>query len=148
MVDSSEVAEKIFAYYVKRWRIEEWHRALKTCCGAEDPAHPNAERQKRLMAINMVIAWRVQLMVLFGREMPELPGDVLFSDNEIEVINRLAVKWRAPAPENLGDYVIYTARLGGYLNRKNDGPPGVEVLWKGLTKLIHIAMGFELSRRE
>jgi hypothetical protein len=27
--------------------------------------------------------------------------------------------------------MIIIARLGGYLNRKCDGPPGFECLWKG-----------------
>ena len=37
------------------------------------------------MAIKMVIGWRIQLMVQLGREVPDLPGDLLFSDGELRV---------------------------------------------------------------
>jgi len=147
-VDSPETAEKVFRCYVKRWRIEEWHRALKTCCGAEEPAHRNAERLKRVLAINMVLAWRVLLMMLLGREMPELPPHVLFADDQIEVLKLLAKKWRCPNPGNLQDYVILMARLGGYLNRKCDGPPGAEILWRSLITLTQMCMGFALAKLE
>jgi len=38
------------------------------------------------------------------------------------------------------------AKLGGYLNRENDGPPGNTVLWGGLSRLIDLHLGFELHR--
>jgi len=34
----------------------------------------------------------------------------------------------------LGEAVIIIAQRGGYLNRKCDGPPGFECLWKGYIK--------------
>lgn len=34
----------------------------------------------RAAAVNLVVAWRVFLMTLLGREQPGLPPDVLFSD--------------------------------------------------------------------
>jgi len=147
-VDSPETAEKVFRCYVKRWRIEEWHRALKTCCGAEEPANRTAERLKRLLAINMVLAWRVMLLMLLGREMPELPAGVLFADDQIKVLKLLAKKWRSPKPTNLQHYVILMARLGGYLNRKSDGPPGAEILWRSLIRLTNMCMGFALAQLE
>jgi hypothetical protein len=36
-------------------------------------AHDTAERIRRAIAINLVIAWRIMLMTLLGRETPELP---------------------------------------------------------------------------
>jgi len=109
-VDSPETAEKVFRHYVKRWRIEDWRRALKTCCGAEEPAHRNAERLKRLLAINMVLAWRVLVMMMLGREMPELPPGVLFADDQIEVLKLLPRKWRCPKPKYLQITIAITAK--------------------------------------
>jgi hypothetical protein len=34
----------------------------------------------------------------------------------------------------VGEAVIRIARLGGYLNRKCDGPAGFECLWRGYIK--------------
>ena len=65
---------------------------FKSGCCVEEAAHRTAERLKRVIAIDLVIAWRIMLMTLLGREVPELPADVLFSDIEIEVLTAYAKK--------------------------------------------------------
>lgn len=79
-------------WYCLRWRIEDWHRVLKSGCKVEDLANKTAERLKRALAIKQVIAWRIMLMTLLGRETPELPAEVLFSDLEIKVLSAYAKK--------------------------------------------------------
>jgi hypothetical protein len=74
-------------WYCLRWRIEDWHRVLKSGCNAEELANKTAERLKRAVAIKLVIAWRIMLMTLLGRETPELPAEVMFSDLEVKVLN-------------------------------------------------------------
>ena len=49
-------------------------------------------RLRRAIAINLVIAWRIMLMTLLGREAPELPAEVLFSDIEIRTLRAYAKK--------------------------------------------------------
>ncbi len=87
-----EDAETCLRWYCLRWRIEDWHRVLKSGCRIEDAAHKTAERLKRAMAINLVIASRIVLITLLGRESPQLSAEVLFSDLEIEVLNAYAKK--------------------------------------------------------
>jgi hypothetical protein len=65
---------------------------LKSGCRIEALQHKTAERLKRAIAINLVIAWRIMLMTLLGRECPQLPAEVLFSDLEIEVLKAFAKK--------------------------------------------------------
>jgi hypothetical protein len=91
-IQSEQDAFMCLRWYCLRWRIEDWHRVLKSGCRAEDAAHKTAERLKRSIAINLVIAWRIMLMTLLGRETPELPAEVLFSDLEIEVLGAYAKK--------------------------------------------------------
>ena len=91
-VQSAEDAEQCLRWYCLRWRIEDWHRVLKSGCRIEDAAHKTAERLKRAIAINLVIGWRIMLMTLLGREIPELSAEVLFSDIEIEVLSAFAKK--------------------------------------------------------
>ncbi len=40
----------------------------------------------------MVIAWRIMLMTLLGRQCPALPADVMFSDVEIQVLEAYSKK--------------------------------------------------------
>jgi hypothetical protein len=91
-ITSAAQAEQCLRWYVLRWRIEDWHRVLKSGCGIEDLAHKTAERLRRAIAINLVIAWRIMLMVLMGRETPELPAQVLFSDIELKTLRAYAKK--------------------------------------------------------
>ena len=91
-IKSIDDAFNCVKWYCLRWRIEDWHRVLKSGCKVEKLAHKTAERQRRAVAINMVIAWRIMLMTLLGRETPELPPEVLFSDLEIKVLKAYAGK--------------------------------------------------------
>ncbi|MDZ7761908.1 MAG: IS4 family transposase [Desulfovermiculus sp.] len=91
-----EDALKCLSWYCKRWRVEDWHRVLKSGCKIEDLSHETAERLRRAIAINLVIAWRIMLMTLLGREAPELPAEVLFSDTELKVLGAYAQKKETP----------------------------------------------------
>ena len=42
-------------------------------------------------------------------------------------------------------YAIHVAKLGGYLDRGSDPPPGWQTMWKGLQKLRMWAEGYELA---
>lgn len=79
-------------WYCLRWRIEDWHRVLKSGCAIEALAHKTRCRLERAIAIRLVIGWRIMHMTLLGRTCPELPAEVLFSDIEIEVLAAYAKK--------------------------------------------------------
>jgi hypothetical protein len=91
-ISTAEHAQECLRWYCLRWRIEDWHRVLKSGCRIEALQHKTAERLKRAIAINLVIAWRIMLMTLLGRECADLPAELLFSDFEIEVLNAYAKK--------------------------------------------------------
>ena len=42
--------------------------------------------------------------------------------------------------------MILIAQLGGYLNRKSDGPAGFESLWKGYTRFYDMVKIVKLDR--
>ena len=147
-VTSPQQAERLLGYYCLRWRIEDWHRVLKTGCRIEKLRNEAAHRLERALAIYLVIAWRVMLMALLGREEPGLPPELLFSDLEIEVLTAYANSRRdLKPPERLGDAVRLVARLGGYQDRKRDPPPGHQAIWNGYTELRSMCQGFLLGRQ-
>jgi len=141
---SPDQAVECLRWYCLRWRIEDWHRVLKSGCRIEELANETAERLRRAIGINLVIAWRIMLMTLMGRETPELPADVLFSDIEVEVLQAYAKKRRMAPPTNLGEAVRLVARIGGYLGRKNDPPPGHQLMWIGYSQLQLMCEGYSL----
>ena len=146
-ITSPEQAQRVLDWYCLRWRIEDWHRVLKTGCRIEELRNDSAERIKRAVAIYLVVAWRVMLMTLLGRECPDLPCEVLFTDLEIEVLEAFGRMRRdLRPPRNLGDAVRLVARMGGYLGRKT--PPGHKVMWSGNVQLRLMCMGYLMGRED
>ena len=64
-------AERMLNWYRLRWRIEDWHRVLKSGCKVEQLGHRREERIERAVAIRAVIAWRLTALTLLGRETPD-----------------------------------------------------------------------------
>ncbi len=113
--------------------------------GRQQHGSEAATHAKNGKAGSLVIAWRIMLMTLLGRESPDLPAEILFSDFEIRVLKALALQRRLAAPTKLENAVHLVARLGGYLARKNDPPPGHEIMWRGFSILQIMTQGFELG---
>ena len=84
------------------------------------------------------------LMTLLGRETPELSAEVLFSTIEIEVLSAFAKKKGLPPPDNLGSAVQLVAKIGGYLGRRSDPPPGHQLMWQGYSYLQLMCEGYAL----
>ncbi len=97
-INSPQKASESLSWYCFRWRIEDWHRVLKSGCCIQDLAHHTADRLRRAIAINLVISWRIMLMTLLGREQPELPAEILFTDLELEVLAAVAKKNASSPP--------------------------------------------------
>ena len=91
-VQSAKQALKCIRWYCRRWRIEEWHRVLKSGCNILDHQNHSAEALLRAIAIDAVIAWRIMLLALLGREVPELPCEIVFNPCECRVLELLAKK--------------------------------------------------------
>lgn len=47
-------------------------------------------------------------------------------------------------PTRLGEAVRLVAKIGGYLGRNNDPPPGHQLLWQGYAEFQFMCLGFAL----
>jgi len=52
-----------------------------------------------------------------------------------------SLKKNYPRPTKLGKAIKLVARMGGYLDRKSDPPPGHQVIYKGYQQLQIICEG-------
>lgn len=144
-VEDFDAAIDIIKYYVLRWRIEDWHRVVKSGCNVNEYTFRTAERLRRAIAIDLVIAWRIMLMTLLQRSCGDLPPETMFSDLELRVLRAWVKRRRDIAPiETLEDAVTALARMGGYQDRKHDPPPGHQLLWRGMLSLAMFCIGFVL----
>jgi hypothetical protein len=55
---------------------------------------------------------------------------------------------RIQTASGLSQYLIKLACLGGYLARSRDPPPGNAVMWKGLTRLTDIEIGYMAATKD
>ena len=148
-VETTEEAILMLKLYGLRWRIEEWHRILKSGCNVLQHQHETAERLKRVIAMDAVLAWRIQMMMLLGRQVPDLPCEVFFDAWEVKILTLLAEKQRKrplERPLSLGEAMTTVARLGGYMARPSDPPPGAKVLWRGFIKLDGVVIGYRMAQ--
>ena len=147
VVESMDTATELIGYYLRRWRIEDFFRVLKTGCRAEHLAFRTADRLERAITIQMVIAWRIMLMTLLGRAVPECPAEWLFSEAELRFLADYAVTRKKPPPDHLAAAVLLVAILGGYQHRKHDPPPGHQIMWRGYERLSNGTFGYELAEQ-
>ncbi len=142
--ETFEQASVIVDYYLCRWQIEMFFKVLKSGCKIEDRQFETADRIKPCIALLMIVAWRVMYVTMLGRECPDLPCTVLFEDDEWKSVYTIVKNGPLPdAPPDLGSFVIMVAGLGGYLDRKNDTPPGTKSIWIGLQRTIDFAMAWQ-----
>lgn len=141
----ADAIEKL-EWYALRWKIETWHKVLKSGCRAEDSKLRNAERLANLIAMMCILAWRVLWLTMVNRTSPELPAKLVFTQAEMKLLEHLVPAKDGATKKTVGRFLTLLARLGGYLNRKSDAPPGNMVLWRGMARLTDIHLGYWLAR--
>jgi len=137
-----EAVEKV-QWYALRWKIEVFHKILKSGCRAEQARLRTAPRLVNLLAVFCILSWRVFWLTMTNRIAPDADPELVFTDMELRILDRLVNdKPNAHLPQHLlSHYLIKLARLGGYLARNSDSPPGNETIWRGLTRLVDIQLG-------
>ncbi len=136
----TDVIEKL-EWYALRWKIEVFHKILKSGCKAEESKLRTAQRLTNLISLFCILSWRVFWMTMLNRSTPDAPPTLALTAIEIVVLDRLVNDKPKARQKTLSHYLIKIARLGGYLARASDPPPGNTVMWRGLSRLTDIALG-------
>ncbi len=123
--------------------IEPFHKILKSGCRAEESRLRTAERLVNLLAIFCILSWRVFWVTMLHRAAPHLQASVVFTTTELQLLQCLHPDSSGESP-SLEGYLLQLAKLGGYLARATDPPPGPLVIWRGLSRLTDMQFGFSL----
>lgn len=143
----AEAVQKL-EWYALRWRIETFHKILKSGCRAEELRLRTAERLVHVLAIFCILAWRIYWMTMLRSATASAKPTLAFTPLEVDLLARAAAKSGRADPGqvlSLQECVVQLATLGGYLNRASDRPPGITVIWRGMARLTDIAFGYELA---
>ncbi len=136
----TDAIEKL-EWYALRWKIEVFHKILKSGCKAEESKLRTAQRLTNLVSVFCILSWRVFWMTMLNRSAPDALPTLALTVTEIAVLDRLVNEQAQAQGKTLSHYLTKIARLGGYLARANDPPPGNTVMWRGLSRLTDIALG-------
>ncbi len=146
-VASGEDALACVRWYACRWLIERYHYVLKSGCRVEALPLRTSDRLHRALALSTIVAWRLLWLTYLARVDPDVPWTTVLTTAEWQVLHA-AIHPAAPLPPRpppLGQAVRWIARLGGFLDRRGDGEPGVKVLWRGLRRLEDLTLGWHLA---
>ena len=94
-----------------------------------------------------ILSWHVFWFTMLNRVEPDIEPALVLTELETNILDHLIPNPIAdPSPaRTLSLYLIKISRLGGYLARAKDPPPGNIVMWRGLSRLNDIALGATLQ---
>jgi hypothetical protein len=145
-VTSRRQAIEKLDWYALRWKIETFHKILKSGCKAEDSRLRTADRLANLISVFCIISWRIFFLTMLNRVCPDADPRLALTHIEIDLLNSLvkdSKRFRQALP--LSGYLAKIAQLGGYLARTNDPAPGNTVMWRGMRRLADTQLGFNLA---
>jgi hypothetical protein len=130
--------------YRRRWRVEIFFSILKSGGRVEARPWGTLERLERALVIDLISAWRILPRVSWGRDCPDLPGEVVFDPEEWQAA--WIVAHRRPPPATSPSLGAMVRLIGGFLGRKQDGHPGPKALWEGMPRVREFAMALDAGK--
>lgn len=143
--NKTDALEKV-NWYSLRWNIEHFHKILKSGCSVEHCQLGTAEKLKKFIALKSVIAWRIFWMSRINRTRPNEKCTAVMSSQEWKALYCLTKRTKK-LPKKIpstNEVITWIAKLGGYLDRKNDGPPGFITIWRGWERFSDFAFFWAL----
>ena len=83
-------------------------------------------------------------MTILNRSCGKANPKLGLTKEEINILDKLI---KLNKRKDLSSYLIGIAKLGGYLARASDLPPGNIVMWRGFSRLMDIQLEFDLAMK-
>jgi hypothetical protein len=135
-------------WYRHRWLVEDYHQCLKSGCRIEERQLQTVDGLIRLLGLLSPLAVRLLQIRGCARSEPGRPANAVIEPLMLAVVAQRA--GQSPLTMTVGSFWTEVARLGGYLARSHDGPPGWRTIWKGWLSLqtfldgVHFAFHLRL----
>ena len=88
-VTSRQEAIENLEWYAMRWKIETFHKILKSGCKAESSKLRTAERIANLISVYCILSWRIFWLTMLNRQCPNAPPEVALTKTEIDLLDQL-----------------------------------------------------------
>jgi len=132
--------------YCDRWIIEELHKGEKTGCQFEHRRMRSFQNCMRMLAFTVPVAVQLLRLRWYDRERSDADANSVLSEGQIEFLHVLQEQNRKEISEQPTVHEVLTiiARLGGHCQHK--ASPGWLVLYRGFSKLVLMAEGYQMGR--
>jgi IS4 transposase len=143
-IDNEGSIREIIEAYKTRWSIELYFKTLKSGLGLEKLQYQTLPRYLNAVMPLLIVAWQVQMLTHVSRAEPDA-----CCEDYVEAVQWQPL-WLLSHPEkslpesapSIHEVMMMVARMGGYIKRKGQGPPGTNVVWRGMRRLEILTMAY------
>jgi len=148
-VASLAEARGIIDDYACRWVIEDYHKAMKSCCGVENLQMTTLEGLSNAIGVLSVLAVHVLRLRWLARD-PETAQEPASRHAEPLLVRVAAAYIKKPdwKAMTVWEFYIAVARMGGYVANPKKRPPGIVILCRGYIRLHERAEGARMMQTE
>jgi Transposase DNA-binding/Transposase DDE domain len=141
-------AIEVVAAYVRRWRIEDFHKTWKSgACNIESCKLGSKDAIIRWVTMMASVAARIEHVKHAARKTPNAPATVVFSRAEIDAtillykegLTKIHVPYKPGDTPSVAEITYWIASLGGHMGNPKTRPPGATVIRRGLEQVAAVA---------
>lgn len=146
-VTDAQMAATILRWYSYRWHVEEYHKILKSGCQVER-YRLASDGMKSLLGFLSVIAVELLQLTYLHRTQPTALAIEILHPLQLQVLKAKSSKSSKLPPVLTVSWAVEAiARLGGYLEHRRNTAIGIQVLWRGWSKLHDLCQGWQLAKQ-
>jgi hypothetical protein len=144
-VSTPEDIARVVDIYRARWLIEEFFKAVKTGAAYQEREFESFEALRTLLALTLPIATELLWLRSRSREAPDAPATEVLTHAQLEVLAEFSPRPLSATP-SVSEALWAIAGLGGH--QKSNGPPGWQVLYRGMKALLMYEAGWTKALRK
>lgn len=144
-VITNEDAIKRIKWYTLRWNIEVFHKILKSGCSVELAQLRHRKRLIKYITVKSIIAWKIFWLSRHFNINKNINCNTILNITEQQILFKRFNKG-APMDREISvhEAFIWIAKLGGYIGRNSDAPPGIISIWKGWTRFMNMVDDYKI----
>lgn len=144
-ISSIKEIQRVIEAYSLRWQIELYFKTLKSGLGIEKLKYETFDRYLTALSLLMIVGWRVEQLKGAARVDADASCEKYFDAEEWKSVYLVKNPGESlpSEPPTVYEFMLVIAKLGGYLHKKGQGPPGSKTIWRGLRRMEAYAEAFK-----
>ena len=142
-IESIEDIDEVIDAYTQRWAVELYFKTLKSGMKIEQMKYETLARYQVAFAMLSVVAWRIEYLKSASRHDEASSCEKYFQPHEWKSVVIFATQTLPAQPPTVGEFLRIIAQLGGFINKRAQGPPGSQTIWRGMREFDTIVRAYK-----